>query len=757
MAADYNNKKHSIAIIGSGFGGLGMAIQLKKAGFSNFVILEKSTRVGGTWRDNTYPGAACDVQSHLYSYSFEPKHDWSRRFSPQAEIQAYIEHCVEKYQLAEHIRFAAEVTQATFNDSDQQWLVELSSGETLAVSSLITATGQLNQPAYPNISGLDTFTGTMFHSARWNHDYNLTGKRVAVVGTGASAIQFVPQIVPLVSELKLFQRSGAWVIPKPDKAFAPWKQWVFKHIPFVDRAYRGLIYLKNEARGLAFTRFSWVLTFIAWRAKRMAARDVTDLAKRKQLIPTYNIGCNRILMANDWYSSVDQAHVDLIADPITEVQGNTVHAEGGNSYEVDAIIFGTGFKATDFLAPIQITGRNGQSLNQAWQNGAEAYKGISVAGFPNLFMLYGPNTNLSHNSILYMLESQFSYILSCLKSLKQRGAACMDVIPERQTEFVDTLQSRLNKSVWASGCSSWYTTESGKNVANWYGFTFSFRRLTKRVNLADYNFTTLSSTGSRFTSGPSIFISGAAAGIGRATAELFLQQGWLVGAFDINEAALADFQASNSNGRLITGVLDVTDYDQWQLALNQFMHVTGGRLDVLFNNAGILCSGPFSAIPLAQQQKLININVNGLIAGCHAAFPFLENTPGARVINMSSASALYGQPSLATYSASKFAVRGITEALSIEWEQHDIKVMDLMPLFVRTRMVDNMNAQSIKTLGIRTQPEHVAKQVLALTTYNGTKVHWFIGTQTKLLALASKLTPAFLNRLSNKWIAGGRK
>lgn len=751
--AENNNEKHSIAIIGSGFGGLGMAIQLKKAGFTNFVILEKSTRVGGTWRDNTYPGAACDVQSHLYSYSFEPKHDWTRRFSPQAEIQAYIEHCVEKYQLAEHIRFAAEVTQATFNDSELQWLVELSSGETLMVSSLITATGQLNQPAYPNIPGLDTFTGTMFHSARWNHNYNLTGKRVAVVGTGASAIQFVPQIVPLVSELKLFQRSGAWVIPKPDKAFTPWKQWAFKHIPFADRAYRGLIYLKNEARGLAFTRFSWVLGFIAWRAKRMAARDVTDLAKRKQLIPTYNIGCNRILMANDWYSSVDQAHVDLITDPITEVQGNTVHTESGNSYQVDAIIFGTGFKATDFLAPITITGRNGQSLNQAWQDGAEAYKGISVAGFPNLFILYGPNTNLSHNSILYMLESQFSYILSCLKTLKQRGAACMDVIPERQAEFVDTLQSRLNKSVWASGCSSWYTTENGKNVANWYGFTFSFRRLTKQVNLADYNFTTANS---RFTAGPAIFISGAATGIGRATAELFLQHGWWVGAFDINETALADFQATNTSGRLITGLLDVTQPEQWQGAMGQFMEVTGGRLDVLFNNAGVLCSGPFIDTPLAQHQQLMNINVNGLMAGCHTAFPYLQNTPAARVINMSSASTLYGQPSLATYSASKFAVRALTEALNIEWEQHNIKVMDIMPLFVQTNMVNNMNAQSIKTLGVRLQPEHIAQQVLALTTYKGTKVHWLIGTQTKLLAIASKLTPAFLNHLSNKWIAGER-
>lgn len=747
-----NDIKHSIAIIGSGFGGLGMAIQLKQAGFTDFIIFEKSTQVGGTWRDNTYPGAACDVQSHLYSYSFEPKYNWSRRFSPQAEIQAYIEHCVEKYELTEHIRFQAEVTQATFNDNKQQWLIELTNGETFTVNSLISATGQLNQPAYPNIPGLDSFTGTLFHSARWNHDYELNNKRVAVIGTGASAIQFVPQIVPQVSQLTLFQRSAAWVIPKPDKAFAPWKQWVFKHIPFVDRLYRGFIYVKNEARGLAFTRFDWLLGVIAWRAKRIAARDVSNLVKRRQLIPNYKIGCNRILMANDWYTSIDQAHVDLVTDPITQIKANKVFTESGSSYEVDAIILGTGFKATDFLAPMTITGRTGKTLNQVWQDGAEAYKGISVAGFPNLFILYGPNTNLSHNSILYMLESQFRYVLSCLNNLKERSATCMDVIPERQAEFVDTLQKRLEKSVWASGCNSWYTTESGRNVINWYGFTFSFRRLTKRANLADYNFT----IGGRFTAGPAIFISGAAAGIGRATAELFLQKGWLVGAFDINQTALAEFKASHVNSRLITGPLDVTQPEQWQNALTQFMQVTGGRLDVLFNNAGVLCSGPFATTPLAHQHKLIDVNIKGLMTGSQAAFPYLQNTPAARVINMSSASALYGQPSLAAYSASKFAVRAITEALNIEWEQDDIKVMDVMPLFVQTNMVNNMNTKSVRTLGVHTQPEQVAQQVFAITSYSGKKVHWLVGAKTKFLAFASKITPAFFNRLSNKWIAGGR-
>src|SRR5690554_5787782 len=553
------NPSYSIAIIGSGFGGLGMAIQLKKAGLNNFIILEKSHQVGGTWRDNTYPGAACDVQSHLYSYSFEPKHDWSRRFSPQAEIQAYIEHCVDKYQLAEHIRFQAEVTQARFTD-DHLWQVELASGEALLVNSLITATGQLNQPAYPDIPGRETFTGNQFHSARWDHTVDLSQQRVAVIGTGASAIQFVPQIVPKVQQLTLFQRSGAWVIPKPDKPFAPWQQWAFKHIPGVDRVYRAIIYTKNEARGLAFTRFHKVLSFIAWRAKRMAARHVHDLDKLKKAIPTYNIGCNRILMANDWYSSLNQDHVDIVTDPIERIEGQTIFTANGNQHEVDTLIYGTGFKATDLLASMHIQGRNGLTLNQAWQNGAEAYKGISVAGFPNLFILYGPNTNLAHNSILYMLESQFRYVMSCLNSLQQQNAQSMDVIPARQTEFVTRLQQNLEQSVWASGCNSWYTNASGKNVANWYGFTFSYRRLTKQVQVADYNY----AQEGLFTQGPAIFISGAAAGIGRATAELFLKQGWYVGAFDINSEALSAFAEAENSEKLITGTLDVTQHSQWQ-------------------------------------------------------------------------------------------------------------------------------------------------------------------------------------------------
>src|SRR5690554_6525840 len=350
------------------------------------------------------------------------------------------------------------------------------------------------------------------------------------------------------------------MLPKPDKTFTPLEQTLFAKLPLWDRLYRGMIYLKNEVRALAFTRFSGLLEFFANRARNEARRWVTDPDKLAELIQEYRIGCKRILISNDWYRAVNEPHVNLITGGITRFDETGVVSETGEHRPADVIIFGTGFRATEFLSPIHITGRNGVSLNEAWTNGSKAFKGITVAGFPNLFILYGPNTNLAHNSILYMLESQFRYVMSCLNSLQQQNALSMDVIPARQTEFVTRLQQNLEQSVWASGCNSWYTYASGKNVANWYGFTFSYRRLTKQVQVADYNY----AQEGLFTQGPAIFISGAAAGIGRATAELFLKQGWYVGAFDINSEALSAFAEAENSEKLITGTLDVTQHSQWQ-------------------------------------------------------------------------------------------------------------------------------------------------------------------------------------------------
>lgn len=478
----------SVIIIGTGFGGLCMAIQLRNAGIESFTLLEKASGVGGTWRDNTYPGAACDVQSHLYSFSFEPKHDWSRKFGLQPEILGYMQRCVERYNLAAHIRFNKDVASAVFNEANNTWTVTTTDGESLTADVIVTATGQLNQPAWPNIPGLDTFAGKTFHSARWDHSHDLSGKNVGVIGTGASAIQFVPEVVPQVNALSLFQRSAAWVLPKPDRPFYNWEQALFQTIPAWDRIYRSLIYWKNESRALAFTRFNSLLEIFAWQAKRFAKHQVRDPEKFRHLVPDYKIGCKRILISNDWYSAVDQSHVELVSTGIERVVEEGVITTDGALHRLDTIILGTGFAASEFLSPMNIAGRNGVSLNQAWATGSEAYKGITVSGFPNLFMLYGPNTNLAHNSIVYMLESQVRYVLGCINTLNATPGTAMDVKPDRLRAFSEGVQTKLKDSVWESGCHSWYLNSDGKNTVNWPGFTFTYRKATREVNPDDYEF-----------------------------------------------------------------------------------------------------------------------------------------------------------------------------------------------------------------------------------------------------------------------------
>ena len=503
------SKYTDIAIIGSGFAGIGMAIQLKKAGRTDFVVVEQSAQIGGTWRDNTYPGAACDVESHLYSFSFARKTDWSQKYSPQDEIFAYIEHCVQQFRLTPHIRLNSAVTQLTYCDVTQRWTLQFNDGTTINARVVITATGQLNQPNTPNFAGRQDYRGIQFHSARWRHDVDLTGQHVAVIGTGASAIQFVPKIAEQAATVRIFQRSAAWVIAKKNAPFKTWQHQCFARLPGYARTYRTFVYLKNELRALAFTRFGWVLKHAEWQAKRMARRDIHDPAKRQAAIPDYKIGCNRILLANDWYSTLAKTNVHLITDPIyrfnetglatvsrepegqSRSQSNSQNANNDRNvtqHPIDVVIYATGFRATEFLAPMQIYGRHGQSLNDAWAQGAEAYKGISVSGFPNLFILYGPNTNLSHSSILQMLESQFCYVLRCLEALDHHCACAMDVKAAPQQAYVDNLGANLKQSVWASGCNSWYLTDDGRNVINWFGFTFTYRWLTRRVNTSHYEF-----------------------------------------------------------------------------------------------------------------------------------------------------------------------------------------------------------------------------------------------------------------------------
>lgn len=478
---------HSVVIIGAGFGGLGMAIKLKAQGQDDIVIIEKGGDVGGCWRDNTYPGAACDVPSHLYSFSFERHYPWSRRFAPQREIFAYQQHCARKYDVYRHMRFNTEVAKASFDEAQGVWAITLTNDETIFARILITATGQLNQPAYPKMPGIDDFKGAHFHSARWDHSVDLKGKTVAVIGTGASAIQFVPEVAKVAGKVMLFQRSAAHVLAKPDRAYTEREHRMLKRFPITQTLDRLKIYIANEARVLGFTSLQKAMALFEWQFKQQLKKFIKDPELREKLTPDYPIGCKRILMSNDYYPALAQDHVEVINQGISEVTATGVADSEGKHHDVDVIIYGTGFQATDFLTPMTITGRDGIALNDAWKDGAEAYLGITVNGFPNLFMLYGPNTNLGHNSIIYMLESQIHYVQQCIAAIDSQNLRSLEVRSFVQVSFNNIVQSKISDTVWNKGCHSWYKTESGKNTNNWPGFTFNYRRQTEKLDLNDYD------------------------------------------------------------------------------------------------------------------------------------------------------------------------------------------------------------------------------------------------------------------------------
>ncbi len=473
-------------IIGTGFAGLGMAIALRKAGIEDFAILEKAGDVGGVWRDNAYPGAACDVPSHLYSFSFEPNPRWSRVFAPQQEILEYLRHCARRYDLLRHVRFQSEVASAAWDETRQRWLVQLQGGQRLAAQFLVSGTGQLSRPALPAVAGIESFAGPSFHSARWDHGVELAGKRVAVIGTGASAIQFVPAIAGKVGELHVFQRSPSHMMPRPDRAYSGLEKTLFRCVPGATRLHRAWIYLKYESRALAFTRFKGLMQWAVGRPfRQMLERQVPDAALRQKLTPDYPIGCKRILLSSEYLATMARSNVHVQTGAIDRVEPDGVRTRDGRLHRADVIVYGTGFAATQFLSPMKITGRGGLDLNAAWQRGAAAYLGITVPGFPNFFMLYGPNTNLGHNSIVYMIESQISHVMRCLRAMERSGAATIEPDAQRFDRYNRHIQQRLRHTVW-NGCTSWYVDANGHNSTNWPGFTLSYRAATRWSGLDAY-------------------------------------------------------------------------------------------------------------------------------------------------------------------------------------------------------------------------------------------------------------------------------
>ncbi|TSD94605.1 NAD(P)/FAD-dependent oxidoreductase [Skermania sp. ID1734] len=472
----------SIAIIGTGFGGLGAAIELKQAGYDDVTIFERADDVGGVWRENTYPGAACDVPSPYYSFSFEPNPRWPRRFSPQPAILDYLRDVTAKYDLKRHIRFNTSVSGADYDESTRRWTVHTSGGDVEA-DVVISAVGQLSRPSWPNIKGRETFEGASFHSALWDHSVDLTGKRVAVIGTGASAIQFVPEIQPQVAKLSLFQRTPPYIVPRPDTEFSPLHHRVFSALPVTQLTERLAWFGVTETMGVAFLYSKPLAKALTALSRRHMRKQVPDPELRAKLWPSYPVGCKRILFSSNYLPALTEPNVEVITDGISEITATGVRTNDGMLHEVDVIIYGTGFTASDFLAPLQIRGVGGQDLREQWTDGARAYLGMSVPDFPNFFIMYGPNTNLGSGSIVTMLESQASYIRKAIDHARDAGP--ISVRADVAEEFDRDTQGRLSGSVW-SMCSSWYRNASGRVAANWPGTVTEYRLRTARFNEKDY-------------------------------------------------------------------------------------------------------------------------------------------------------------------------------------------------------------------------------------------------------------------------------
>jgi cation diffusion facilitator CzcD-associated flavoprotein CzcO len=507
---------HEVVIIGSGFAGMGMAIQLDKAKMTDFTVIEKASDVGGTWRVNDYPGCACDVPSHMYSFSFEGNPDWSREFAGQAEILDYLRRCADKYALRPRIQFDTQVVGAVYDDAACLWTVRLSRtadierfmaakglppgaspplgdpdlpvSRTIRARVVVSAMGGLSTPAYPKLPGLERFQGRTFHSQQWDHGYDLRGKRVAVVGTGASAIQFVPQIQPTVAHLDVYQRTPPWILPKGDRAIPPLLRRLYKASPLARKARRLSIYTTLESRAVALAFEPRLVRVAEALARLYLRRQVADPVLRRKVTPTYSLGCKRVLLTNDWFPALIQPNVDVVTTGIAEVREHSIVDTAGVERPVDAIVFGTGFRVSDPIPRGAVVGRGGADLAATWASAPQAYKGTSVAGFPNLFLLVGPNVGLGHNSLVYMIESQVRFVIDALRTMRDGHLAEVEVDRRAQDEFNAALQRRSKDTVWVDGgCHSYYLdAKTGRNIAIWPGFTFHFRWITRAFDASSY-------------------------------------------------------------------------------------------------------------------------------------------------------------------------------------------------------------------------------------------------------------------------------
>lgn len=479
----------SVAIIGAGFSGLGMAVQMKKAGYQDITIFDKAPKVGGTWYWNTYPGCSCDVKVHLYSYSFAPYPDWPRAYPSSADIQKYLEHVADTFGLRAHLRLSTEVTSAHWDEGAAVWRLTLADGSAQTAQILVSGLGQLDIPAWPQIEGSERFAGSSFHAARWDHDVALAGKRVGVIGAAASAVQLIPEVAKAAAHLTVFQRSANYILPRADRIYEDKDRAAFRDQAWMMQLIRQNIYWPSELLFWgAFKGGDWRVKYFENECRKHLETQVSDPVLRRKLTPDYPIGCKRILFADDYYPALQRENVALVTERIAAIRAEGVETADGALYPLDVLVYATGFDASHFRWSVEIFGEAGLRLKDAWAEGPEAYLGVITAGFPNFFLLYGPNTNLGHTSILFMVERQIAYILALLEEAQARGARAVSVRKAAQDRYNRVIQAELKQLPWASGCASWYKTETGKITNNWPRSTQDYARAMRRPDFSHFTF-----------------------------------------------------------------------------------------------------------------------------------------------------------------------------------------------------------------------------------------------------------------------------
>ncbi len=704
---------HRVIIIGGGFSGLGVAIRLLAEGIRDFILIEKADQLGGTWRDNTYPGCACDVPSQLYSFSFAPSSEWSRVFAEQPEIQKYLLQVAEQHGVMPYVRLGCEARAVRWDDAGQRWQLETSQGS-MSASVVVAGLGPLHVPKQPNIPGIERFTGTIFHSARWRHDHELRGRKVAVVGTGSSAIQFVPKIQPGLAQLVLFQRTAPWVLPKPDHAYPAIEKAAFRHLPGFRTIYRNTIYGALELLQLA-QRKPAVMQQVQRIGLAHLRRSVRDPELRRLLTPEFTLGCKRLLLSNTYYPALQQPNVKVVPGALAEIRERSVIGDDGVEHEVDTIIFGTGFHVTDPPAAKHVFGRDGRSLAELWRGSPQAYLGTTIAGFPNFFFMIGPNLGNGHSSALVLIEAQAKYIADAIATMSRDRLTSIDVRADVQVRYNAEVQAALATTVWnAGGCASYYLDANGRNSTIYPWTTIDLRHRLRRFDVEHYVLRaepTVTGTRRREPSpldlqGAVVAVTGGARGIGLASARRFVDAGARVciGDVDLTAARQAAAELGESARAYLLDVADPSSFARFI----DVVETEVGPIDVLVNNAGVMPTGRFLDEAAAVESAAMSINYRGTSLGMKLVLPRMIGRGRGHVVNIASMAGKIQIAGLATYVASKHAAVGLSAAVREELAGTGVTLTTVLPGAVRTRLSEGIPLEGIFAV----EPDDVARAVV---------------------------------------------